>query len=132
MVTDDDESDSTTFFCALAHKTGGEYLPMINAARILSSIILNVLFKEDTLCQLFRHINVESDLQHNCLYNYTSGEQHVSFMIEHCSTMFDIRQYFQQMLDRRKRMVTDDDESDSTTYIDDVQYAPSDKTVHLK
>ncbi|CAF3841188.1 unnamed protein product, partial [Rotaria sp. Silwood1] len=103
------------FYCALAHKTGGEYLPMINAARILSSIILNVLFKEDTLCQLFRHINVESDLQHNCLYNYTSGEQHVSFMIEHCSTMFDIRQYFQQMLDRRKRMVTDDDESDSTT-----------------
>ncbi|CAF0903840.1 unnamed protein product [Rotaria sordida] len=81
----------TDFYCALAHKIGGEYLPMINATRVLTSVILRVMLKEDTLSQLFCHLNIQSDLEYNSLYRYSSVQPGVRYMIEHCQTMFDIR-----------------------------------------
>jgi hypothetical protein len=43
------------------------------------------------LSQLFRHLNIQSDLEYNLLYRYSSVQPGVRDMIEHCFTMFDIR-----------------------------------------
>jgi hypothetical protein len=72
---------------------GGEYLPLINASRVLSSVIQRAILEEDTLSQLFRHLNVELDIEYNSLYHYKYVEKRARFMIEYCKTMADIRRW---------------------------------------
>ncbi len=94
------------FYCALANKTGtkifflifisweisgGEYLPLINASRVLSFVIKQAILEEDTLSQLFRHLDIHADIEYNSLYHYSYVEKRAHFMIEYCQTMNDIR-----------------------------------------
>jgi len=81
------------FYCALANKTGGEYLPLINALRVLSFTIEQVILGEDTLSQLFRHLDIHADIEYNSLYNYSYVLNRARFMIEYCQTMTDIREW---------------------------------------
>jgi len=81
------------FYCALANKTGGDYLPLINASRVLSSVIQRAILEEDTLSQLFRHLDIHADIEYNSLYHYSYVEKRARFMIEYCHTMTDIRKW---------------------------------------
>ncbi|CAF0972527.1 unnamed protein product [Adineta steineri] len=81
------------FYCALANKTGGEYIPLINATRILSSVIQRAILGEDTLSQLFRRLDIHFDVEYNSLYHYEYVQDRVRFMMEHCQTMADIRKW---------------------------------------
>lgn len=71
---------------------GGEYIPLINAGHILSSIIQSVIVEENTLTQQFRHINV-TEIEKDSLYRHSFVERRAQSMVEHCRTMADIRQW---------------------------------------
>lgn len=71
---------------------GGEYIPLVNASPILSSIIESVVVDEDTLHQKFRHISID-DIEKNSLYRHTSVQKRAQSMVEHCRTMNDIRKW---------------------------------------
>ncbi|CAF0723027.1 unnamed protein product [Rotaria sordida] len=81
------------FYCALANKTGGAYLPLINALHVLSSVIPRAILEEETLTQLFRRADIHFDIEYNSLYCYSYVEKRVRFMIEYCHTMTDIRKW---------------------------------------
>ncbi|CAF2393148.1 unnamed protein product [Rotaria sp. Silwood2] len=81
------------FYCALANKTGGEYLPLINASHVLSSVIKRAILEEETLAQLFRHSDIRVNIEYNSLYCYSYVEKRARFMIEYCQTMTDIRKW---------------------------------------
>jgi len=81
------------FYCALANKTGGEYLPLINALRVLSFAIEQAILGEDTLSQLFRHLDIHADIEYNSLYHYSYVVNRARFMIKYCQTMTDIRKW---------------------------------------
>ncbi len=99
------------FYCALANKTGtkilfnskqktkhlyeisgGEYIPLINASRVLSFVIQQSILGEDTLSQLFRHLDID-DIERHSLYHYSYVEKRARFMNEYCRTMADIRRW---------------------------------------
>ncbi|CAF0768854.1 unnamed protein product [Rotaria sordida] len=84
------------FYGALAKNTvlflGGEYIPLINASHILSSIIQSVIIEEDTLLQQFRHIDI-NEIEKNSLYRHSFVQKRAQSMIEHCRTMADIRKW---------------------------------------
>jgi hypothetical protein len=71
---------------------GGEYIPLINASPILSSIIQSVIIDDDTLTQQFRHIQT-NEIEKNSLYRHTFIEKRAQSMLEHCRTMTDIRKW---------------------------------------
>ena len=73
-------------------RLGGEYIPLINAGRILSSIIQSVIVEENTLTQQFRHIDV-TEIEKDSLYRHSFVERRAQSMVEHCRTMADIRQW---------------------------------------
>ncbi|CAF0814636.1 unnamed protein product [Adineta steineri] len=81
------------FYCALANKTGGIYLPFINATRVLSSVIQGAILGEDTLSQLFRRLDIHNDIEYNSLYHHKYVQKRVDFMMEYCRTMADIRKW---------------------------------------
>ncbi|CAF0877651.1 unnamed protein product [Rotaria sp. Silwood1] len=81
------------FYCALANKTGGEYLPLINALHVLSSVIQRAILEEETLAQLFRRSDIHFDIEYNSSYSYSYVEKRARFMIEYCQTMTDIRKW---------------------------------------
>ena len=72
--------------------SGGEYIPLINASPILSSIIRSVIIEEDTLRQQFRHVKI-NDIEKNSLYRHQLNEKRAQSMMEHCRTMNDIRKW---------------------------------------
>ncbi|CAF1381969.1 unnamed protein product, partial [Rotaria sp. Silwood1] len=43
------------FYCALAKKAGGEYIPLVNAERIIQNIIYWIISEKTTFHQCFRH-----------------------------------------------------------------------------
>ncbi|CAF2104992.1 unnamed protein product [Rotaria magnacalcarata] len=80
------------FYGALAKSTGGEYIPLVNASRILAAIIQSVIIEEDTLSQKFRHIDM-NEIEKNSLYRHTFVQKRAQSMIEQCRTMADIRNW---------------------------------------
>ncbi|CAF0829112.1 unnamed protein product [Rotaria sp. Silwood1] len=80
------------FYGALAKNTGGEYIPLINASHILSSIIQSVIIEEDTLLQQFRHIDI-NEIEKNSLYRHSYVQKRAQSMVEQCQTMADIRNW---------------------------------------
>jgi hypothetical protein len=71
---------------------GGEYIPLINASRVLSSVIQSVIIEEDTFLQVFRHINM-NEIERNSLYCHSFVDKRAQSMIENCRTMADIRKW---------------------------------------
>lgn len=65
-------------------------MPLINAPRILSTVLLRAIHEEDTISQAFRHI-AQREFELNSFYHYLSIERRVRFIIEYCRTMRDIR-----------------------------------------
>jgi hypothetical protein len=76
-------------YCCL----GGEYIPLINASRVLSTVIESVIIEEDTFLQRFRHINI-NEIERNSLYCHSFVDKRAQSMIENCRTMADIRKWF--------------------------------------
>ncbi len=65
---------------------------MINACRVLSFVIENAIVGEDTLSQVFRHLDID-DIERYSLYHHAYVEKRARFMIENCRTMTDIRKW---------------------------------------
>lgn len=79
------------FYCALAENTGmkkfimyailisdclflvlgGAYIPLVNAGRILSSVVELVINEEDTIRQALLHIS-EEDIEENSSFKYSA------------------------------------------------------------
>ena len=135
------------FYCALANKTGttnflflsflkrtlckisgGEYLPLINASRVLSSVIQRAILEEDTLSQLFRHLDIYFDIEHNSLYHYSYVEKRARFMIEYCRTMTDIRKWLYTYRHQSTEVVIDIVNIDSDNSDNSEPHSPSSDT----
>jgi len=71
---------------------GGEYIPLVNASQVLSSVIESVLKEEDTFSQGFRHVEV-NEIERNSLYRHSFVDKRAQSMIEHCRTMAEIRKW---------------------------------------
>ncbi len=71
---------------------GGEYIPLINASDILSSVIQSVISEDDTFSQRFRRIST-NEIEKNSLYRHSFVEKRAQSMIEHCRTMAEIRKW---------------------------------------
>ncbi|CAF1344297.1 unnamed protein product [Adineta ricciae] len=82
------------FYCALAKKTGGEYLPFINAGRVLRRVVRQAILGSYTYRQLFARLDVRSDIELNSLYSYSYSYQRAKEMYKYCATMDDIRRLF--------------------------------------
>ena len=126
------------FYCALANRTGigtfpfvmhgdetivlgGEYLPLINAARVLRSVIKETIFGEETLTQLFRHLSMASDIEINSSYRHWVIQDRARAMMTNCQTMAQIRKWLYSYcnpanvtlgLPFNARDVVDDDDDD--------------------
>ncbi|CAF1580758.1 unnamed protein product [Rotaria sp. Silwood1] len=81
------------FYCALAQKTDGQYIPLVNAGRIIKNIIDWVTNKETTFNQCFRHIMMKK-IEKNSSFRYLSVTDRVNGMINECHTINDIRKIF--------------------------------------
>ncbi|CAF1133112.1 unnamed protein product [Adineta ricciae] len=81
------------FYCALAHNTGGFYIPFINADRILSSVIGTIIHDQTTFNQVRTH-DLYEEIEKNSLFKYSYMESRVKCMIHECQTMNDIRRFF--------------------------------------
>lgn len=99
----------TIFFCD--EYLGGEYIPFVNASRILSTVLPQVIYGEDTIRQAFRHIDM-NEFERNSFYNYRLTQQRVRPMIKYCRTMAEIRDQFYTY---RSRV----NQSDMNVFIDD-------------
>lgn len=66
---------------------------MINARRVLSSVVEKAIFEELTLSGLFRCLDMRDDIEANSLYNHSHVKKRVSFMHQYCRTMNDIRKW---------------------------------------
>ena len=71
---------------------GGEYIPLVNAARILRSMIKQTIFGAETLTQSFRHLSMGSDIEINSSYRHCAIRDRARFMNTDCSTMAKIRE----------------------------------------
>lgn len=80
------------FYGALAKNTGGEYIPLVNASQVLSSVIQSVIKEEDTFTQRFRHVEM-NEIEKNSLYRHSFVDKRAQSMIEHCRTMAEIRKW---------------------------------------
>jgi hypothetical protein len=78
---------------------GGEYIPLINAHRVLSFVIETAILEEDTISQVFRHIDID-DIQRDSLYHHKNIEKRARFMMENCRTMSDIRKWLYNYRDQ--------------------------------
>ncbi|CAF2637735.1 unnamed protein product [Rotaria sp. Silwood2] len=81
------------FYCALAQNTGGQYIPLVNAERILQNIIETVINEETTFHQCLRHVMIE-EIEKNSSFKYSYMKDRVNDMIKECQTIDDIRQLF--------------------------------------
>jgi hypothetical protein len=97
------------FYCALAFKTGikrrlinkkfdflisgGHYIPLINAAGILTSVIQSVILEGYTFRQAFQSVQM-NDLEQNSLFKYSTMKQRVNAMISTCGTIFGLQKLF--------------------------------------
>jgi hypothetical protein len=66
--------------------SGGEYIPLINASRILFSCIQSVITQGYTLSQSLRHINQE-EFERNSSYHHSIIEKRDQSKIKHCQMM---------------------------------------------
>lgn len=71
---------------------GGEYIPLVNASQVLSSVIQSVIKEEDTFTQRFRHVEM-NEIEKNSLYRHSFVDKRAQSMIEHCRTMAEIRKW---------------------------------------
>ena len=71
---------------------GGEYIPLINASHVLSSVIQSVIIEDDTFSQRFRRIDAY-DIEKDSLYRHSFVDKRAQSMIEHCRTMAEIRKW---------------------------------------
>ena len=115
------------FYCALAQNTGlstfslyidgeklhlgGEYIPLVNASHILSTVLPQAIHEADSIRQALRHIDMR-EFERNSLYNYSLTQQRVRPMIKYCRTMAQIRDQFYTYRSRSN-------ESDMNVFIDD-------------
>ena len=65
-------------------------MPLINASRILSTVLRKAIHEEDTISQAFRRIN-RCEFELHSFYHYSSIQPRVRFIIEYCRTMTGIR-----------------------------------------
>jgi len=79
-------------YCGLAKKTGGEYLPLVNASRILLDVLSRSLIEEETLGQLFRQLDWRFDVEMNSEFHFDEMKNRVDFVLKRCRTMSDVRQ----------------------------------------
>ncbi|CAF1336319.1 unnamed protein product [Adineta ricciae] len=82
------------FYCALAKKTGGEYIPFVNAGRALKRVVRQAILGSYTYRQLFVRLDVRSDIELNSLYSYLYSYERAKEMYKYCATMDDIRRLF--------------------------------------
>ncbi|CAF3760283.1 unnamed protein product [Rotaria sp. Silwood1] len=81
------------FYCALAQNTGGQYIPLVNAERIIQNIIYWMMNEETTYNQCFRHIMMK-EIEKNSSFRYLYVADRVNGMINECHTINDIRKIF--------------------------------------
>ncbi|CAF4012866.1 unnamed protein product [Rotaria sp. Silwood1] len=81
------------YYCALARKTGGLYIPLINATYIISSVIRSVIINEYTFHKAFLGIKIDN-LEQNSLFKYSAMKQRVNGMLMECKSMADIQKLF--------------------------------------
>lgn len=80
------------FYCALARKTDGEYLPLINAGHALSLVVRDLIRTFHGLSRAFRNLDMYFDIECGSQYKYSYCKGRVSYMLKHCHTMDDIRE----------------------------------------
>ena len=73
---------------------GGEYLPFVNAGRVLKGVVRKAILGPYTYRQLFARLDVCSDIELNSLYSYSYSYQRAKEMYKYCATMDDIRRLF--------------------------------------
>ncbi|CAF3318803.1 unnamed protein product [Rotaria socialis] len=103
------------FYCALAHKTGGEYIPLINSVHVLTSVIKQALL-EDTLLQSFRHLDIHLDIEYDSLYSFLAVQKRADFMIEYCRTMTDIRKCLYTYRNQPTELIIDEINDDDVDH----------------
>lgn len=95
------------FYCALARKTNGEYLPLVNAAHALSLVMQHLIQNSHGLAQAFRSLDMSFDIERGSQYKFKYSKSRVSYMLNHCETMDDIREELYSFT-RATRQVIDD------------------------
>lgn len=85
----------------MAKIVGGEYIPLINASRVLSFVIEQAILGEQTLSQLLHHhLDVREDIELNSLYHRSLAEERARFMFKYCRTITDIRKWMYNYRDQ--------------------------------
>lgn len=70
--------------------TGGEYLPIVNAANVLSKVVQKTINESCTLSRSFRELDM-CDIEYNSKYKFKYCKTRVAYMLTNCHTMDDIR-----------------------------------------
>jgi hypothetical protein len=74
--------------------SGGKYIPLVNAERILSNVIEYVVIVQlMTFRQAFDCV-IGKKIEKNSLFKYSDVKSRVDGMMQECETIADIRQSF--------------------------------------
>ncbi len=73
--------------------SGGAYIPLVNAQRILSYVIQLATDKGIKFHRAFGHIMIE-EIERNSSFKYSHMKSRVDGMINECQTMAEIRNFF--------------------------------------
>ncbi len=73
--------------------SGGAYIPLVNAQRILSYVIQLATDKGIKFHRAFGHIMIE-EIERNSSFKYSYMKHRVEGMIKECKTMADIQKLF--------------------------------------
>jgi hypothetical protein len=76
-----------------AFVVGGVYIPFVNAARVLSSVIASMVTEQLTFHQTIRR-TVFDAIEENSSFRYSYMKNRVHGMINECQTMNDVRSLF--------------------------------------
>ncbi|CAF4094268.1 unnamed protein product, partial [Rotaria sp. Silwood1] len=71
----------------------GEYIPLVNAERIIQNIIYWIISEKTTFHQCFRHVMIE-EMEKNSSFKYSYMADRVNGMLNECHTINDIREIF--------------------------------------
>ncbi|UJR35307.1 hypothetical protein I4U23_028069 [Adineta vaga] len=70
----------------IARNTGGEYIPLTNAAHVLQMVLQSVIRQGDTLLQSLRHIKQE-EFEKNSTYRFSKTSKQNQSEVKHCQVM---------------------------------------------
>ncbi|UJR35308.1 hypothetical protein I4U23_028070 [Adineta vaga] len=109
------------FYYALAKKTGGQYFPFINGARVLPNLMLDAMLGENTFRQLFGRLDVHMDIERDSLFSHSTAVKWADEMYKYCHTIADIRRLFYPYLDRMNERLINEVSVETNNWKPDVE-----------